>query len=254
MMKYIAFLFSFAVACSVAAGVSEDATVLTIGTAGPDSYADGTTVLDGECYALVWRAPGRAFAGFRSDGSPVESAYAKVLCLAPLASGGKCPETTFVVDSRVLAACGTGGTFGLYLLDSRRWDSGEATVGGLKGVHGSVLVSETTSVEGFLAGSASGATAFLASAVPAGFDCPTITGIRVEGDEVVLSVTNTASTVNYNVAGGVTVAADEKGAAAENPVAGGAKATDPIELRVKRATFGDKAFFKIVRNPLEIGE
>jgi len=239
---------------AVAAGVTEDATVLTIGTAGPDRYADGSTVLNGECYALVWRAQGRAFAGFKTDGTPVESDYAKVLCLAPLVKDGKCPETTFVVDSRVLAACGAGGTFGLYLLDSRRWDLGTPTVGGLKGVHGSVLLSETDSVAGFLTGTDCAGGTFLASAMPAGFDSPTITAIRIEGEDVVLSVTNTASTVNYNVAGGETFAADEKGAAADHAVAGGAKAVDPIELRVKKAQFGDKAFFKIVRNPLEATE
>jgi len=252
MMKNIFILSFFAAFLLPCLGVTEDSSVLTIGTVGPDRYADGQTVLDGECYALVWRASGRDFAGFRADGSVVEPDYARVLCLAPLASGGKCPETTFVVDGALLAACGTGGSFGLYLLDSRRWNgNGSVTVGGASGVHGSVLLSETTSVWGFLVGKASTSSAFLASALPTGVGQPTITAIRVEADDIVLTVADTAAELNYNVAGGETVAADESAAAAVRPVAGDAQ---PIELRVPRAKFGDRAFFKIVRNPLEVQE
>jgi len=254
-MKAFCLIFALAVASVAAGGVTEDATVLTIGTAGPDRYADGATVLDGECYALVWRAKGHAFAGFRADGTVAESAHARVLCLAPLAKGGRCPDTTFVVDSRVLAACGAGGTFGLYLLDSRRWDDkGVATPAGLKGIHGSVLVSETASVDSFVSASAAAPAAFLASALPAGVDAPRITAMRMEGDVAVLTVQSTSAALNYNVAGGGELAASAKGAVAERPVPGAEKPTDSIELRVPCKQFGSHGFFKVVRNPLEASE
>ena len=37
--------------------------VLRFSTPGPDCYADGTLVADGECYALVWSPKGATFAG-----------------------------------------------------------------------------------------------------------------------------------------------------------------------------------------------
>lgn len=247
-MKKYCFLIACLAALGLGAAVEEDASVLTIGTIGPDVYADGKTVCDGESYALVWRAKNHAFAGFTADGKVAEPAYARILCIAPLAKGGHCPETTFVVDSAVLAACGGSGTFGLYLLDSRRWgEDGSVVPGGVTGVHGSVLLSETSSVDGFLAGNASAPSAFLASALPEGVDQPRITDIRVEAKDIVITVEGTAETLNYNIAGGESAAADDVTAAAERPVAGDAQ---PIVLRVSRARFGGRAFFKAVRNPL----
>ena len=45
---------------SAAAAVSEDAGIIGFSTTGPDRYADGTTVLDGEVHALVWTRSGTA--------------------------------------------------------------------------------------------------------------------------------------------------------------------------------------------------
>ena len=47
--------------------------VATFSTPGPDRYADGTVVADGECYALVWSPKGSTFAGFSADGTTVSS-------------------------------------------------------------------------------------------------------------------------------------------------------------------------------------
>lgn len=58
--------------------------VATFSTPGPDRYADGTVVADGECYALVWSPKGSTFAGFSADGTTVSSADCVVLA-APLA-------------------------------------------------------------------------------------------------------------------------------------------------------------------------
>ena len=42
---------------------------LVFWTNGPDRYADGSSVQNGECYALVCTKAGAAFAGFNADGS-----------------------------------------------------------------------------------------------------------------------------------------------------------------------------------------
>jgi len=238
--------------CAVLAGfgaVTEDAAILTIGTEGPDRYADGSAVLDGECYALVWRQSATApFAGFNVDGTLVDPQAARVLCCLPSAEGGRCPVRTYVIDAALLRSCGTGGSFALYLLDSRRWTAdGTAVPAGLSGVHGFVLVRETTSIASFQTARPVTA-AFAASEVPSTIPPPRIVGMRVADDAVVLTVADTAPALNYNVSAGDAVSATTVAAAAERPVAGSAA---PIELRVPRAQFGDKAFFKVVRNPLE---
>ena len=40
-----------------------DNVAITFSTPGPDAYRDGRTVLDGECYALVWTPTGASFGG-----------------------------------------------------------------------------------------------------------------------------------------------------------------------------------------------
>ena len=57
--------------------------LLRFSTPGPDRYADGSLVLDGECYALVWSPKGTAFAGFNADGTVVSSNDRIVLAAPP---------------------------------------------------------------------------------------------------------------------------------------------------------------------------
>lgn len=108
--------------------------VLTFSTLGPDKYADGATVLDGEKYALVWTPEGAEFAGFNLDGSAV--APSKVVIAAPVAKGGKCPKVLFAVTEEKLAEF-KDGTWGVYLLDTRVYPvnangeiTGDPSVGG----------------------------------------------------------------------------------------------------------------------------
>ena len=55
-------LFTMVVAAFGAAFGAANDTILTFSTQGPDTYGDGSTVLDGERYALVWVKDGTAFA------------------------------------------------------------------------------------------------------------------------------------------------------------------------------------------------
>ena len=61
------------VMCAACAFGSMQDKLARFSTPGPDRYADGSIVQDGECYALVWSPAGTAFAGFNADGTPVSS-------------------------------------------------------------------------------------------------------------------------------------------------------------------------------------
>ena len=109
-------LTAFILVTSLAFGAEND-TILTFSTQGPDTYGDGSTVLDGERYALVWVKDGAEFAGLTADCKPLADTT-KVIAVAPLAKGGKCPETVFEIDADYAETL-KGGSFALYLLDTR---------------------------------------------------------------------------------------------------------------------------------------
>ncbi len=243
---------------SVPAAVSEDAGIVGFSTKGPDRYADGTTVLDGEVYALVWTRNGAAFAGFNVDGTPVEPDNASVLYAAPLAKGGRCAPIKVVVDPLLLQGLLGNGALSLHLLDTRAWAAdGTATVAGATRVQGSTCVTEGASVtadaEVPFASKTGGTGAnpvYAASAVGKDVPSPKITGIRVEGDEIVLTVANTVGALDYAASAGATPAADED-AHASRPVSGAASKGAAIELRVPRDPNATSRFFRVGRNPLK---
>ena len=116
-MKKAMFLITGLLATAAFAGINN--VVVTFSTQGPDKYADGATVVDGECYALVWTPEGAEFAGINADGSAV--APSKVAIAAPVAKGGKCPQVQFQIDEAYRNANFTGGAWNVVLLDTRRF-------------------------------------------------------------------------------------------------------------------------------------
>lgn len=101
-------------------------TLISFSTPGPDTYLDGTTVRDGECYALVWSQDG-VFEGLKDDGTAVD-ANDRVVLVAPVAKGGRCPDLVYQVAAATAEAL-KGGRYGVYLLDTRRTVAGETVVG-----------------------------------------------------------------------------------------------------------------------------
>lgn len=101
-------------------------TLISFSTPGPDTYRDGTTVRDGECYALVWSQDG-VFEGVKDDGTAVD-ANDRVVLVAPVAKGGRCPDLVYQVAAATAEAL-KGGRYGVYLLDTRRTVAGETVVG-----------------------------------------------------------------------------------------------------------------------------
>jgi len=117
MKKTIAFLFTGLLAAASFAGMNN--VVVTFSSQGPDKYADGTPVIDGECYALVWTPDGAEFAGIAGDGKAISPS--KVAIAAPVAKNGKCPLVQFQIEEVYRNQNFPGGTWGVYLLDTRRY-------------------------------------------------------------------------------------------------------------------------------------
>ena len=116
-----------AVGLAFAATAAIDDALLAFSTVGPDKYADGTTVLDGECYALVRTLPGATFGGIAADGTAVAETD-EIVLLAPLAKDGRCPKVLFQIPSDK-----SEGTFSVYLLDTRvKAEDGTVAPAGLK--------------------------------------------------------------------------------------------------------------------------
>ena len=112
----IAVLFAILSFCACAYGSMQDK-LARFSTPGPDRYADGSIVQDGECYALVWSPAGKTFSGFNADGTPVSS-IDRVVLAAPLALGGKCRDSLFQVPAAEYAAL-AGGEWAVCLVDTR---------------------------------------------------------------------------------------------------------------------------------------
>jgi hypothetical protein len=95
-MKKSMILLFFGLIGTVFANCVDDAR-LSFRTTGPDRYADGTVVLDGECYALVWSKDGD-FDGFDANGDCVDPED-RIVLVAPLAKGGRCPPVLFQIPA-----------------------------------------------------------------------------------------------------------------------------------------------------------
>lgn len=240
-----------AIASALALTAAEYASV-SFQTTGPDKYADGETVLDGECYALVWTADG-VFEGLNVDGTCVDSAD-EIVVVLPWAENGAFPATIFNIkdDTKYFAS----GELAFYLLDTRKFIDGKATVSGVDATGKLVFVNAASKVDAPVTVAKAGAApsgqaaeegavgAAVASALPADVPVPTVKKldfVKVNGgDFVKLTVANTVGYANYAVQGGDTVKAE--GAVGTDAKVGGA---DTITLLYPKT--GDANFFKVIR-------
>ena len=213
--------------------------VLRFSTPGPDRYADGSRVLDGECYALVWSPKGMTFAGFNADGTAV-SITDRVVLAAPLAQDGKCRDAIFQVPAAEYAAL-AGGEWAVCLVDTRntagvpmgaqdgkplrvnRWglvQSGVtvedpsrmtsattgrgllAATGGTRSVASTTGGTRSGASDGGLGETALPARANRLSAVPDSARTPRITAIDVVDGAVWLTVADTEPYLSYTIISG----------------------------------------------------
>lgn len=112
MKKSLISVFAGLASITAFAGIGN--VVISFSTPGPDKYADGTLVKDGETYALIWTKSGATFAGKEDENN-------KIVIKAPEATDHRCPYIQFQVDEEWVNANCPGGTWGVYLLDTRKF-------------------------------------------------------------------------------------------------------------------------------------
>lgn len=206
-------LVAFGVLLAGLAFGAADDTLISFSTPGIDKYADGTRVLKGESYALVWTANGAKFGGLTVDCKPIAETD-KLVVVAPLAKRGRCPVTVFEIAAED-AKQYENGTFALYLLDTRVKGADGVVrlasyVGGVPRIVNSL---GSTGAEGrdmaSVAGVAGGINA--ASATQLGkvgvytqIESPQITAIEVAGAKIRLQVKGMSDAAEYFVVPGNT--------------------------------------------------
>ena len=176
--------------------------IVAFSTVGPDTYADGETVLDGERYALVWSAT--QFGGFNADGTAAVAGD-KVLTVAPVAKNGRCKPTLF---QSARSDVPTSGTLSVYLMDTRV--SKTALSESLQ-LSGAVEVKDySISAESRFASQKTGdnddASVQTSSSAVTGDTTainPRISAITVQGEKVAISVENLRPGLKYSVKGGL---------------------------------------------------
>ncbi len=195
-------LAAIVLSASAAFAAQNDALV-TFSTKGPDKYADGKVVMDGECYALCWSKDFSQFA-IKADGS---AEGGELVLKAPVAKGGRCPAVTFQVAADKVAAKYAGGKWAVYLLDTRRFAAdGSATVAGAaaKSVNTIGFVADASVGSGSLGSVAAGAAETSTVAADVQVPEPRITGIKIVDGNVYVSVKGTVPFLSYALAEGAT--------------------------------------------------
>lgn len=213
-----------------------------------DTYADGTPVLDGEWYALCWAQDGN-FEGLNLDCTPVDS-NDKVLVLAPLAKGGRCGNTLFVVKAKDKPT--VPGNYFVYLLDTRDVDGAVAERNGnvpAGSLNGSVVsknytaTASSSSGDVMTSGTVDESATWSESAIVGDLRQPRIVGFKPLPDaKVKIDVADMLPGVKYNVLMGESL--DDFNTYGVEPKTG---ETATFELEA-----GDAKFFKVVRQPLNV--
>ena len=213
-----------------------------------DTYADGTSVKDGEWYALCWSGDGD-FDGITADCKPAAEAE-KIFLMAPLAKNGRCPTTVFQLDSKVAP---TNGNYFVYMLDTR---TATATGDLAAAVDGKPVAATSAQNKATASAATSGRTitvktgtetvAFTETAVPAGVGDPVITKFDIVGTKARIVVSGMHPALQYNVMAGATV--DKIETLNDKPLQGDA---DDVTFEVDK-DLGN--FFKVVRQPLKTQE
>lgn len=209
-VKCLIRVFAVSVGCWVlSVGAAADDVFVSYVTQGPDCYADGTTVRDGECYALVCTKKGEAFRGFTAAGTVISPETDDVAVIAPAALNGHCRRVVFGLPKAYVNQH-KSDVWSVQLLDTRTAEGRPAgLVNGLPArINGYGQVDGTVGFDNAMVSFGQGkgsARAALASALPPELvPQPVITGITVKEGRVLLTVDDTVPFVTYDLAGAET--------------------------------------------------
>lgn len=202
-------------AAAVAFAQTPEVQVLTFSVTGAETYADGSALADGECYALVWAKDGE-FDGINGDGT-AKGADEDVIYI------GKIVKDRTVVF-QIKDGFKTGGAFDIWILDTRVFENGAVMSVGKSG--GKVVVTHAAKATeaSVAAGSQAAPTAapvaegtVVAGATINPSDIPQFrfTDIKLDGDYIVMEAENTVPGVNYTTVvdgkeAGITTATGDK--------------------------------------------
>jgi hypothetical protein len=247
MKQTLSILLGVALAAT-AFGDSLKQLTMTVSTDGPDLYADGSQVLPGETYLLVYVDEGKTFDGVLADKRLVNTTnnYIALECPAD-AAGGRCGFQAVMYDA---AQYGPKGEWALVLLDTRNANG----VGGLvvnqsvvtKGVNLNAV--ENTMGPEAMDVSGSVLTASVVSKVAKDTPTPVIASLDPKGEQATIRIKEISAGAPYDVettadlasnswtvpAGGKSVQVLTHG------VAGGS------ELEATVETDGNAKFFRVV--------
>lgn len=189
----------FAVLVAVAAFASNEDLLISFSTPGPDKYADGSVVLNGETYALVW--------------TPNGGGESKTVKVAPFAQDGHCIPTLFTIDAAKKSDY-DDGVWSVVLLDTRDFandPSGQTMTGvTLSDINaGKGYNAKATVVNGIVTTDAFNTVPAVPSVCAGDYDleaagvpAPRVTGIQVLEDEVAVTVADTRPFVKYTLQSG----------------------------------------------------
>lgn len=175
---------------------------ITFSIQGTETYADGSALADGECYALVWSSDG-VFEGINADGS-AKGAGDEVIYIGQIAKG-------VPVSFQIADGFKTEGFFDIWILDTRVFENGavksigktagdKVTVSkAVKATSATVKVSSANSASAptTAGGVAGGAVVAGPTVNPADIPALKFTSIKLDGDYVVMEAENTVPGVNY---------------------------------------------------------
>ena len=252
MKKVLVSAFAAAMSATVFAGMGN--VTIMFSTPGPDTYSDGTPVLDGERYALVWTPNGEAFAGINTDATAAGGS--KVAVSAPVAKGGHCPNVLFQVDEDYAAANYKGGSWSVVLLDTRRFKLNKdgtpqldalgnrvAVSWGVKEPHFAngygVIGNAVANASGFQ--SAGGVAA--ASGTPsADIPNPVVKGISFDDENVFVTVESTSPALKYALVSGDTPDKVDTEVAGKDASSYGSESCEIVLIKAKKS---GGEFFKV---------
>lgn len=196
----------------MAAVAGQASLLVRFSSSGPDRYADGTVVADGETYALVWTADGATFAGLTADCKPVDTS-SKVVLFAPFAKDGRCPPMLFQIPEE-MSNDYAGGRFSICLLDTRvaRIANADGTTGyrlSERGADGRPLTVNAFGAAGEVQGASgvvkSGAISLADVGVYSKIESPKIVSIEPKGGRVRLVVDGMSGAADYFVSSGTAI-------------------------------------------------
>ena len=130
MKKTLSLISGLLVAATMFGAEVKDQLTLAMSTPGPDTYADGSPVLVGETYLLVYVKQGAVFGGVQTDGSLVDPLNNVIVTRGQAVEGAKCGYKAIQYPA---ATYPEGGSWVIVLLDTRKADG---AVGGLIAAQG----------------------------------------------------------------------------------------------------------------------